>query len=241
MSTRMISSMRWGGYTHSASGAMRASQWSQDTGSLAFAYNHLRQDPNGIRPLIYGKRETPKGTDYMFASESVSLEALGFSDFIDVKPGQAVIVTRTALVSRQCVAPGLCAPCIFEYVYFARPDSIIDGISVYRARLAMGEALAIAVMGKLDPAEIDVVIPVPDTSRPAALQVAHKLGKLYREGFVKNRYVGRTFIMPGQQERVKSVRRKLNPMTMEFAGKNVLLVDGVLYLSRLDCARNNFT
>ena len=184
------------------------------------------RDPNGIRPLIYGKRRSESGIDYMFASESVSLEALGFSEFVDVSPGQAVIVTKNSFAEKQLIHAKF-NPCIFEYVYFARPDSIMDGISVYKARLSMGEALAKSVLKKLGPQlDIDVVIPVPETSRASALQVASKLGLIYREGFVKNRYIARTFIMPGQKERVKSVRRKLNPIKMEFAGKNVLLVDG---------------
>ncbi|KAJ3057449.1 amidophosphoribosyltransferase [Rhizophlyctis rosea] len=186
------------------------------------------RDPNGIRPLIYGERQTPQGTDYMMASESVALEACGFTNFVDVAPGEAVIITRErGVVKRQCARPKEFTPCIFEFVYFARPDSIIDGISVYKARLAMGSALARACQKKLGKllAEVDVVIPIPDTARSSALQVAYELNILYREGFVKNRYVGRTFIMPGQQMRKKNVRRKLNPMAMEFAGKNVLLVD----------------
>ncbi|KAJ3101677.1 amidophosphoribosyltransferase [Phlyctochytrium planicorne] len=184
------------------------------------------RDPNGIRPLIYGERKTANGTDYMIASESVCLDALGFTNFQDVKPGEAVIFLRDGLVKRQCIPSREFTPCIFEYVYFARPDSVIDGVSVYKARLAMGEALARQVHRKLGKElDIDVVIPVPDTSRSAALQVSYKLNILYREGFIKNRYVGRTFIMPGQSLRKKSVRRKLNPMPMEFAGKNVLIVD----------------
>ncbi|KAL2917319.1 amidophosphoribosyltransferase [Polyrhizophydium stewartii] len=186
------------------------------------------RDPNGIRPLTFGERPAANGVgvDYMMASESVCLEALGYSNFRDVRPGQAVIMTGSKLTVRQCIEPREFTPCIFEYVYFARPDSVMDGISVYKARLAMGEALAMAVEKKLGKnLDIDVVIPVPDTSRTSALQVSYKLNKLYREGFIKNRYIGRTFIMPGQQMRVKSVRRKLNPMPMEFAGKSVLLVD----------------
>ncbi|KAJ3209433.1 amidophosphoribosyltransferase [Dinochytrium kinnereticum] len=186
------------------------------------------RDPNGIRPLIYGERKTPGGgIDYMVASESVALDALGFSNFRDVNPGEAVIFKRDGLVKRQCIPAREFTPCIFEYVYFARPDSVIDGVSVYKARLSMGEALANQVVKKLGEknVDIDVVIPVPDTSRSAALQVSYKLNILYREGFIKNRYVGRTFIMPGQSLRKKSVRRKLNPMPMEFAGKNVLIVD----------------
>ncbi|CAG8464053.1 2904_t:CDS:10 [Paraglomus brasilianum] len=184
------------------------------------------RDPYGIRPICFGKRKSPKGWDYMIASESVALSANGFTDIEDIKPGEAVIITKQA-VSREQVTPIIeYAPCIFEFVYFARPDSVIDGISVYRSRLAMGEYLAEEVKRKFNGnMDIEVVIPVPDTSRVAALQVAHKLQIVYREGFVKNRYVGRTFIMPGQQMRKKSVRRKLNAMALEFANKNVLLVD----------------
>ncbi|KAI8914903.1 phosphoribosyltransferase-like protein [Powellomyces hirtus] len=184
------------------------------------------RDPNGIRPLIYGQRVSSHGTDYMMASESVVLDALGFTNFVDVLPGEAVIITKTGIAKRQCRSGQPFTPDIFEYVYFARPDSIMDGVSVYKARLAMGEALATAVQRALGRnMDIDVVIPVPDTSRCSALQCSYKLNILYREGFVKNRYIGRTFIMPGQQQRKKSVRRKLNAMNMEFAGKNVLLVD----------------
>ncbi|KAJ3414580.1 citrate (Si)-synthase [Chytridiales sp. JEL 0842] len=170
------------------------------------------RDPNGIRPLIYGERTTATGKDYMFASESVALDALGYTNFVDVKPGEAVICVAGRLLKRQCIEPQLFTPCIFEYVYFARPDSIMDGVSVYKARLAMGEALANTVAKELGKnLDIDVVIPVPDTSRSAALQVSYKLNILYREGFIKNRE--------------KSVRRKLNPMPMEFQGKNVMIVD----------------
>ncbi|KAI8813125.1 phosphoribosyltransferase-like protein [Cladochytrium replicatum] len=185
------------------------------------------RDPNGIRPLIYGERVTPNGTDYMIASESVVLEVLGYKNFVDIKPGEAIIITRQTINKRQLVPTLEFTPCIFEYVYFARPDSIMDEISVYKARLAMGESLANQVIQKLgkEAENIDVVIPVPDTSRVAALQLSYKLNLLYREGFIKNRYVGRTFIMPGQSLRKKNVRRKLNPMAMEFAGKNVLIVD----------------
>ncbi|KNC98620.1 amidophosphoribosyltransferase [Spizellomyces punctatus DAOM BR117] len=184
------------------------------------------RDPNGIRPLIYGERQSSEGKDYMMASESVVLEALGFTSYVDVQPGEAVIITKNGITKRQCVTGNPFTPDIFEYVYFARPDSIMDGVSVYKARLAMGEALAEAVLRKLGKhMDVDVVIPVPDTSRSAALQVSYKLNILYREGFIKNRYIGRTFIMPGQQLRKKSVRRKLNPMHMEFHDKNVLLVD----------------
>ncbi|KAJ3002028.1 amidophosphoribosyltransferase, partial [Thoreauomyces humboldtii] len=185
------------------------------------------RDPNGIRPLIYGERTNRDGnTDYMMASESVVLDALGFANFVDVRPGEAVIITRNGVSRRMCKEGMPFTPDIFEYVYFARPDSIMDGVSVYKARLAMGEALASAVLKTLGRnMDVDVVIPVPDTSRCSALQASYKLNILYREGFVKNRYIGRTFIMPGQQQRKKSVRRKLNAMNMEFNGKNVLLVD----------------
>ncbi|RKP07641.1 phosphoribosyltransferase-like protein [Thamnocephalis sphaerospora] len=185
------------------------------------------RDPNGIRPIAYGRRGSEEaGYDYMFSSESVALDALGFRDVIDVQPGEAIIITRNGVTSRQLVSKQPFAPCIFEYVYFARPDSIIDGVSVYNARLAMGEALADQVLRELGADhDIDVVIPVPDTSRVSALQLSHKLGRPYREGFIKNRYIGRTFIMPGQHMRRKNVRRKLNAMALEFSGKNVLLVD----------------
>ncbi|KAI8059438.1 phosphoribosyltransferase-like protein [Gilbertella persicaria] len=185
------------------------------------------RDPHGIRPLIMGSRKNPAGYDYMFASESVVLEALGFTNFEDVKPGEAIIITQGGHISRcQLIEGQKISPCIFEYVYFARQDSIMDGISVYKARLSMGEALADQVTRSFGKdMDIDVVIPVPDTSRVAALQLSKKLNIAYREGFNKNRYVGRTFIMPGQQTRRKNVRRKLNAMALEFQDKNVLLVD----------------
>ncbi|KAF8743603.1 hypothetical protein AX14_001667 [Amanita brunnescens Koide BX004] len=185
------------------------------------------RDPNGIRPLGMGKRRNPIGTDYLFASESVVADASGFTDWEDVKQGEAVIVTRSGVSRRQLAPAAVFAPDIFEYVYFARPDSVLDGISVYRSRMAMGDALAEKVRKVLQEANIsvDVVIPVPDTSRVAALNLAQKLQLPYREGFVKNRYVGRTFIMPGQQMRKKNVRKKLNAMALEFDQKNVLIVD----------------
>ncbi|KAI8368162.1 phosphoribosyltransferase-like protein [Radiomyces spectabilis] len=184
------------------------------------------RDPHGIRPLVLGRRRSVAGWDYMFASESVALDALGFTDVRDVNPGEAVIITEKNVAHRQLIQCDYMAPCIFEYVYFARQDSIIDGISVYKSRLAMGEALADQVIKSFgNKMDIDVIIPVPDTSRVAALQLSRKLGVEYREGFNKNRYVGRTFIMPGQQTRRKNVRRKLNAMALEFHGKNVLLVD----------------
>ncbi len=184
------------------------------------------RDPYGIRPLVYGKRETPRGTDYMVASESVALDALGYELIDDVRPGEVVFISQDGrLVTRQCADRPEYAPCIFEHVYLARPDSIIDDISVYKARLRMGEHLAGKIRRERPEHGIDVVIPIPDTSRTAALQVANALGVKYREGFIKNRYIGRTFIMPGQQQRKKSVRQKLNPIELEFKGKTVLLVD----------------
>ncbi|ETW86309.1 cysteine peptidase C44, partial [Heterobasidion irregulare TC 32-1] len=187
------------------------------------------RDPNGIRPLGMASRKAAGGTgrDWLFSSESVVADASGFGDWEDVKPGEAVIITRSSVSRRQVSAPATFAPDIFEFVYFARPDSVLDGISVYRSRMAMGDALAKEVKRVLAEKHlsVDVVIPVPDTSRVAALNLAQELNLPYREGFVKNRYVGRTFIMPGQQMRKKNVRRKLNAMALEFAGKNVLLVD----------------
>ncbi|CAG8713164.1 19992_t:CDS:10 [Gigaspora margarita] len=184
------------------------------------------RDPHGIRPICYGIRRSHEGFDFMFSSESVVLDALGFTEIKDIDLGEAVIVTRQAITRRKLVHWGELTPCIFEYVYFARPDSVINGISVYRSRLEMGEHLANQVIKECGKnLDIDVVIPVPDTSRVAALQLSHKLKIAYREGFIKNRYVGRTFIMPGQQMRRKSVRRKLNAMALEFADKNVLIVD----------------
>jgi amidophosphoribosyltransferase len=184
------------------------------------------RDPNGIRPLALGRRETNKGPEWMLASESVALTALSFKFVRDIGPGEAVFIDEQGrLFSQQLVATVRHTPCIFEYVYFARPDSIMDNISVYRARMRMGDKLAEKMMRERPQNDIDVVIPIPDTSRTSALQVAQRLGLKYREGFIKNRYIGRTFIMPGQQMREKSVRRKLNAIEMEFRGKNVLLVD----------------
>jgi amidophosphoribosyltransferase len=184
------------------------------------------RDPHGIRPLVVGKRETPEGIERMVASESVALDALGYTLERDLSPGEAVFVNHQGeLISRTVPRPGGYSPCIFEYVYFARPDSIIDKISVYKARLRMGERLADKILRLRPDHDIDVVIPIPDTSRTSAVQVAHRLGVKYREGFIKNRYIGRTFIMPGQAERQRSVRRKLNAIDLEFGGKNVLLID----------------
>lgn len=184
------------------------------------------RDPWGIRPLVLGKRDTAQGPEYMLASESVALDALDFDLVRDVMPGEAVFIELDGtLHTQQCHDNPVYSPCIFEYVYFARPDSIIDGISVYKARLRMGEKLAEKIMHERPEHDIDVVIPIPDTSRTSALQMANMLGVKYREGFIKNRYIGRTFIMPGQQMRKRSVKRKLNAIELEFKGKNVLLVD----------------
>jgi amidophosphoribosyltransferase len=189
-------------------------------GVLAF------RDPFGIRPLIIGYNETPGGTEYMVASESVAIDANGFRVLRDVGAGEAVFIDEEGRFHSQLCAPGASLnPCIFEYVYLARPDSLIDGASVYETRLHMGEKLSHKIRRQYRHLDVDVVIPIPDSSRPSALQLAHGLGVPYREGFVKNRYIGRTFIMPGQAVRSRSVRQKLNPMAMEFSGKNVLLVD----------------
>ena len=189
-------------------------------GILAF------RDPNGIRPVCYGSRVVDGKTEYMIASESVALQAQGFKLERDLAPGEAVFVSEDCeFSSQQCAENPQLHPCIFEFVYFARPDSIIDDVSVYKARLRMGQKLVKKILRERPDHDIDVVIPIPDTSRTAALEVAHNLGVKYREGFMKNRYIGRTFIMPGQTERKKSVRQKLNAIDLEFRGKNVLLVD----------------
>jgi amidophosphoribosyltransferase len=184
------------------------------------------RDPHGIRPLVLGRRDSARGTEWMLASESVALDMLAFRLVRDVGPGEAVFIDEQGrLHSQQCAASARHTPCIFEYVYFARPDSIMDNISVYRARMRMGDRLAEKILRERPAHDIDVVIPIPDTSRTSALQVAQRLGLKYREGFTKNRYIGRTFIMPGQDMREKSVRRKLNAIDLEFRGKTVLLVD----------------
>ena len=184
------------------------------------------RDPHGIRPLILGERTTRSGTKYMLASESVGLTALGFKITRDVEPGEAIVIDRKGNVhSQQCSDNSILSPCIFEFVYFARPDSIIDKISVYKSRLRMGERLAIKIKSEWQYEEIDVVMPIPDTSRTSALQVANELNLKYREGFIRNRYIARTFIMPGQKQRKKSVRQKLSAIELEFKDKNVLLVD----------------
>ena len=189
-------------------------------GLLAF------RDPFGIRPLCFGEGQTPEGRQVMVASESVVLEGTGHVMTRDVAPGEAIFITPEGQVhAQQCAEKPSLHPCMFEYVYLARPDSVMDGISVYQARLNMGETLAQRLISTLPPSEIDVVIPIPESSRPSAMQLAQKIGKPYREGFVKNRYVGRTFIMPGQGVRKKSVRQKLNAIGVEFKDRNVLLVD----------------
>ncbi len=189
-------------------------------GLLAF------RDPYGIRPLCFGEGQSADGYAVMIASESVALEGTGHKLTRDVAPGEAIFIDlQGKLHSRQCAESPSLNPCMFEYVYLARPDSVLDGLSGYHARLNLGETLAQRVINTMPPSDIDVVIPIPESSRPSAMQLAHRLGKPYREGFVKNRYVGRTFIMPGQDVRKKSVRQKLNAIGMEFKGRNVLLVD----------------
>jgi amidophosphoribosyltransferase len=189
-------------------------------GVLAF------RDPHGIRPVVYGERETGGGSEYMVASESVALDTVGFRLVSDIAPGEAVFISADGRIhTRQCAPQPVLSPCIFEFVYFARPDSVIDNISVHKARSRMGKKLAAKIKRTWPGHDIDVVIPVPDTSRTAALQLANQLGVPYAEGFIKNRYIGRTFIMPGQTVRKKSVRQKLNAIHFEFRKKNVLLVD----------------
>jgi amidophosphoribosyltransferase len=189
-------------------------------GLLAF------RDPFGIRPLIIGRNETAAGTEYLVASESVAIDTLGFEVLRDVAPGEAVLIDIDGnFIARQCAERSIHAPCMFEFVYLARPDSLIDGISVYGTRVKMGEYLAERIRRMSPRLDIDTVVPIPDSSRPSAMELASRLGLPYREGFVKNRYIGRTFIMPGQASRRKSVRQKLNAIAQEFHGKNVLLVD----------------
>jgi len=189
-------------------------------GLLAF------RDPFGIRPLVLGEADLPEGREWVVASESVALEGTGHRVVRDVAPGEAIFIDLDGrLHQRQCASSPSLHPCMFEFVYLARPDSVMDGISVYQARLNLGESLAHRVINAMPPSDIDVVIPIPESSRPSAMQLAQKIGRPYREGFVKNRYVGRTFIMPGQAVRKKSVRQKLNAIAQEFKGRNVLLVD----------------
>ncbi|MFN5702464.1 MAG: amidophosphoribosyltransferase [Gammaproteobacteria bacterium] len=189
-------------------------------GLLAF------RDPNGIRPLVLGKRETLLTDEYAVASESVALDILGFTRLRDIAPGEAVVITDDGkLFTHQAATGRKHTPCIFEFVYFARPDSMMDDISVHKARMRMGVKLGEKILRLRPDHDIDTVIPIPDTSRDAALEIASLLGVKYREGFIKNRYIGRTFIMPGQSQRVQSVKRKLNPIPLEFKDRVVLLVD----------------
>ncbi len=200
------------------------------------------RDPHGIRPIVFGSRPASTGSivsstpskmnqssgklDYVFASESVAIDTLRFDLVRDINAGEAIFIDLQGNChARQCHTNVSLSPCIFEYVYFARPDSIMDGVSVYETRLLMGEKLAQKIMKKYPDHDIDVVIPIPDTSRTSALQAAYVLGRPFREGYIKNRYIARTFIMPGQATRKKSVRLKLNTIKSEFAGRNVLLVD----------------
>ena len=184
------------------------------------------RDPNGIRPIVFGQRDSPDGKEFMIASESVALDVLGFEMIRDIAPGEAVYITNDGQIhTQQCADNPQIRPCIFEHVYFARPDSLMDGISVYKSRLRMGEKLAKKILRERPDHDIDVVIPIPDTSRVAGQVLAYDLGVKFREGLMKNRYIGRTFIMPGQKARKKSVRQKLNPIPLEFKDKNVLLVD----------------
>ena len=184
------------------------------------------RDPYGIRPIVYGEKQTDKGTEYIISSESVGIDALDFTFVRDIAPGEAVFISADGnLVARQCADNTRLSPCVFEYVYLARPDSIMDKISVYKARLRMGETLAEKILRTRPDHDIDVVIPIPDTGRTAALSLSHDLGVKYREGFIKNRYIPRTFLMPGQAIRKKSVRQKLNAIDLEFRDKVVLLVD----------------
>ncbi len=201
-------------------GAYAAVAMISGVGVLAF------RDPYGIRPVVIGKRETSKGTEYMVASESVAVDILDFELVRDVEPGECIFIdTDGNFHAQQCAENPVKSPCIFEYVYFARPDSMMDGISVHKSRMRMGTKLANKIKREFPEHDIDVVIPIPDTSRSAALQLSYDLEVVYREGFIKNRYIGRTFIMPGQTMRKKSVRQKLNAIDLEFHGKNVLLVD----------------
>ena len=208
------------GVHHRCRGAYAVVAMICGVGILAF------RDPYGIRPLVYGVKETENGMQYMVASESVALDVLGYELVRDVEPGEAIFIDKDRQFhSHVCVEETVHAPCIFEYVYFARPDSIIENVYVQKARMRMGQRLALQILQQWSDHDIDVVIPIPDTSRTAALEMAHVLHCKYREGFIKNRYIGRTFIMPGQKQRKKSVRQKLNPINLEYKDKNVLLVD----------------
>lgn len=205
---------------HRAKGAYAVIAQIAHYGMVAF------RDPNGIRPLCLGSQNSSAGKEWMVASESVAITGCGFTLERDIEPGEAVFIDLSGQVqSQQCAEQTQLSPCVFEYVYFARPDSTLDGVSIYDARLKMGEYLAAKLAKNLRLADIDVVMPIPDSARPSAMQLAAKLNLSYREGFIKNRYIGRTFIMPGQAVRKKSVRQKLSAIPMEFKGKNVLLVD----------------
>ena len=209
-----------GALHHRCRGAYAAVAMLVNHGMLAF------RDPNGIRPLVIGYRDSACGREYLVASESVALDVVGFTLIDDVAPGEAVFVDADGVLHRQqCAERPALRPCIFEHVYFARPDSMIDRISVYKTRMRQGSSLARKIQRERPHHDIDVVIPIPDTSRTAGQSLAHDLGIKFREGFIKNRYIGRTFIMPGQRQRRKSVRQKLNPIRLEFEGKNVMLVD----------------
>ncbi len=189
-------------------------------GILAF------RDPHGIRPLVFGSRQTDEGPEYIIASESVALDMLGFTLERDVRPGEALFISIDGkLWTEQCDSSATFAPCVFEYVYFSRPDSVMNGVSVQRSRMRMGKRLANKILREWPEHDIDIVVPVPDTSRTAALEIAYRLNRPYREGFIKNRYIGRTFIMPEAQVRSQAVRRKLNPIRHEYENTNVLLVD----------------
>jgi len=184
------------------------------------------RDPHGIRPICYGTRQAKNGPEFMVASESVAIDTSGFEFVRDIAPGEAVFISQNGVIEfQQCVKAKRYTPCIFEYVYFARPDSIIDGISVHKARMRMGEAIVKKIAKEWVGRDIDVVIPVPDTARTAAMEIANGLNVKYREGFIKNRYIPRTFLMPGQALRKKSVKQKLNAIELEFKGRNVLIVD----------------
>lgn len=184
------------------------------------------RDPLGIRPVVFGQRETPEGTETMVASESVALDTLGFELVRDLAPGEAIYIEASGRVhTRQCAENSVLSPCIFEYVYFSRPDSVIDDVFVHRARMRMGTRLGKKILREWPDHDIDVIIPIPDTGRTVAIEMAHEMNLKYREGFIKNRYIGRTFIMPGQTQRRRSVRQKLNAIGLEFKGKNVMLVD----------------
>jgi len=209
-----------GGVHRRVRGAYAAVAMIASYGIVAF------RDPNGIRPVVFGARETSQGTEYMIASESVALDVLGFRILRDIAPGEAVYIDKQGqLHTRHCAEHSRLAPCIFEHVYFARPDSIMDGVSVYKARLRQGERLAEKILREWPNHDIDAVVPIPDSSRIAGQAVAYRLGVKFREGLVKNRYIGRTFIMPGQSQRQRSVRQKLNTIELEFRDKNILLVD----------------